>query len=272
MLSFLTLHSAVRCSAWRKKTEQCDFPFYGLRNFSICSKESLIKIKLQFCSVLVSRPAGLRHHCDFAALFLRVHVKMIILGSRCLTGCKPAGCSSAVADWAFGWPTGRLAGLQRVSGVVILLLICVGQGLVRRCHCISHIALHGTVVPWSSGPLMFLQSVIQFQTYTHFSGVYCGSVPFAQLPNQCLIRFSNFSFLPAETELTLTACKVVWRVFWCTECFSVSQQLFREVRIMKILNHPNIGKFKQEPAAAWWQLSNNIELSIIKPTPSTKPV
>uniref|UniRef100_A0A8D0AL24 non-specific serine/threonine protein kinase n=1 Tax=Sander lucioperca TaxID=283035 RepID=A0A8D0AL24_SANLU len=27
----------------------------------------------------------------------------------------------------------------------------------------------------------------------------------------------------------------------------LSQQLFREVRIMKLLNHPNIGKFKQEP-------------------------
>lgn len=34
------------------------------------------------------------------------------------------------------------------------------------------------------------------------------------------------------------------------KCPSVSPQLFREVRIMKILNHPNIGEFRREHAAA----------------------
>lgn len=46
-----------------------------------------------------------------------------------------------------GRPASRLAGLQCVSGVVILVLICVGQGLVRCRHCIRHITLHSTVVP-----------------------------------------------------------------------------------------------------------------------------
>lgn len=47
---------------------------------------------------LFSRTAGLGHQRDFAAafVFLYVHVKMIILGSRCLTGCMPVCCYSAV--------------------------------------------------------------------------------------------------------------------------------------------------------------------------------
>lgn len=62
---------------------------------------------------------------------------------------------------------GRLAGLQCVSGVVILVLICVGQGLVRGCRCITDIALHSTVAPRSSS-----SSHVTAECYP-VSDVYC---------------------------------------------------------------------------------------------------
>lgn len=48
---------------------------------------------------------------------------------------------------------------------------------------------------------------------------------------------------------------------WChvppllLKCPCVSPQLFREVRIMKILNHPNIGEFRWEHATALFDSS-----------------
>lgn len=205
---------------------------------------------------LFSRTAGLGHQRDFAAafVFLYVHVKMIILGSRCLTGCMPVCCYSAVGGCVMlltecvdGRPASRLAGLQCVSGVVILVLICVGQGLVRCRHCIRHITLHSTVVPWSSGLLMFLQSIIEFQKYTHFGN---------------LLLFQCFPSRD-RVDTHFNAFNVIRHVFGLIKCSSVSQQLFREVRIMKLLNHPNIGKFKH--AASWWQLTNETNTA---PTPS----
>lgn len=189
---------------------------------------------------MFSRTTGLKASVWFCCsfFFLHVHVKMIILGSRCLTGCKPVCCYSAVGGCVMlltGCLDGRLAGLQCVSGVVILVLICVGQGLVWGCRCITDIALHSTVAPWPSAPLMLLPSVIQFQMCTA----------------QCMITLSN-NALPADTELTLmvTACDVIQHISKCIKCSSLSQQLFREVRIMKLLNHPNIGRFREQRAVA----------------------
>ena len=147
-------------------------------------------------------------------------------------------CSSAVAacdaaDRVLGRPTGWTAACQ---------WSCNSAPYQRRAGFSASLLLHRsycfTQYSRSSGPLMFLRSVIQCQMYTHLC-VYCGSAPFAQLPNQCLITFSNRADTQGHCnvmslDLFLDALNVP----------SVSPQLFREVRIMKILNHPNIGEFK----------------------------
>lgn len=89
-----------------------------------------------------------------------LHAKMITLGSRCLTGSEPvyclsavAGCACDAADWLFGQPIGRLAGLQRVGGDVILYPVCVGQGLAQCCRCAMllhtvQLSCHPQVLLW----------------------------------------------------------------------------------------------------------------------------
>lgn len=158
------------------------------------------------------------------------------------SGCLCVRCCW-LAVWTANWPAGWTADCQWSCNSC---LISVGQGLVRHCHCVSHIALHITVVPSSSGFLMFLQSVIQLQ-------IHALKFTVAQLAHQCLITFPDFAF-PAQTKLTLsvTACSVCGG----SKCSSVSQQLFREVRIMKILNHPNIGR-------TWWlQSSSFLDITV----------
>lgn len=60
---------------------------------------------------------------------------------------------------------------------------------------------------------------------------------------------------PTEIERTQGRCLECHLTrFGLTKFSPVSPQLFREVRIMKLLNHPNIGKFTQEA----WLISSSI--------------
>lgn len=136
---------------------------------------------------------------------------------------------------------GLQARLQCVSGVVISLLTSVGQGLVPRCHCVSGIASHAPTQHFSVLP--------HNPTPIYGRGFRCGWVPpplLAKCSHQCSYQQKG----------RLARCVVSGRVLpLLLKCPSVSPQLFREVRIMKILNHPNIGEFRREHAAAFFDSS-----------------
>lgn len=116
----ITLHSAyTRCSEieWMMWFFFEGFLITPERNFyRLHHQNKPLKSDIICC---FPEPQDYRRQYDFAALFfLHVHVKMIILGSRCLTGCKPVCGYSAVGGcvmlltWVFGWPTGWTAVCQ----------------------------------------------------------------------------------------------------------------------------------------------------------------
>lgn len=138
--------------------------------------------------------------------FLHVHAKMITLGSRCLTGCEPVYCYSAVASCAMmmmlltGSLDDRLAGWLDCSVSVDLWfwsLSGLGATLsLHRSYCFTQYSsptiLRYSHVPAERDPVSDLYALWCF-------GVYLAQFPFAQLPNQCLITFSDSAF-PAERQ------------------------------------------------------------------------
>lgn len=180
---------------------------------------------------------------------------------RWLWACVLLLCSGwlrAASDWVFWRPAGWTAACQWScnSGPYLCRSGFSASLSLQRSYCFtqysSPVILRSSHVPTECNPVSDVYTLWCLR-------VYCGSVPSAQLSDQCLIAVSD-SVFPTEIELTLrvTACNVIQRIFGCIKCSSVSQQLFREVRIMKLLNHPNIGKFTQEPAAARWQPSHDL--------------
>lgn len=152
------------------------------------------------------------------------------------------------ADWVFGWPAGWTA---------VCHWSCNSAPYLCRAGFSAKLPLHQSYCFTQYSSPMILRSshvpaecnpVSDVYTLWHL-GVCCCPIPFAQHPNQCLITFPNYFFRQSRHSgsLLVMSCMLC---FVCIKCSSVSQQLFREVRIMKILNHPNIGKFKQDPAAA----------------------